>query len=101
MNIVSIIILLYGLFRLISWLRVPHSDYFDLLLALLFICMSLVFLLHSTKYNYIGLGFRYLFGLFVVGIAYFVDQTLFMWIVALFILITAIIDTIWPKNISV
>lgn len=95
MNIFATVALAYGIFRLVLWLGQPNGEPQNLLLALMFVCLGATNFISSQKYYPIILGIRYIFGLFCAGFAYYFEQNLFMWLIAIFVIITAITDTLW------
>lgn len=87
---------LYGVVRLFWWVRSASSDLVDLGLAALFIGLGVVYFFEEAKHRSQALAIRYLFGIALLWVAAQWDQPLIVWGVALFILITAVIDTFWP-----
>jgi|GEM_PF-1957634 len=87
---------LYGVVRLYWWIRSAAADTVDLGLALLFIGLGVVYFFEEAKHRGQALAIRYLFGLGLLWTVARWEQPFFMWVIAIFILVTAAIDTFWP-----
>lgn len=88
---------MYGLFRLYLWVQSAEKMLVDLLVALFFLSLGSVFLFNASQERFVTLVLRYLLGLLLLGIAAYWEPTVLMWGMGLFVLIFALVDTIFER----
>ena len=89
----------FGMFKLIRWTTNDERLPLDLLLSIVFICAGVVIMLNHISRMREALLIRYMMAGIILLLATFYSSTFLFWGTGLFVLITAISDTIQRRSL--